>query len=401
MLRRRNLILTRAAIAALAIVSLPFLLCVLPMLWGWSSYVVITGSMGPTIPVGSVVVTQPVSAEELVVGDIILFKYKSANVLHRVTGYSAAGDPQEGFYTQGDYNSKGEPLLVQQENIRGRFAYQVPYVGYLVQWVQHNIWLLAGVALAGWWWLRKTRQGLDAVEAEVETEVEMEEETDADADAKATDDSKASERSRSGGRNSGSSDGSDSGEGNSSLWWRVGLVVLLTGVLMLTLQSSAYALFSRNSNNSSSQLASGNGIWFYYIFDSTSTLQFHDPTRTISTGRNRTLAVDYGVVGRVVDSLRVVPNVIRITNKGPASSLTFAIANGTSPPLNLFQLDDIVAVPGTLTIAKDQTRLLSMQYKLLTLISLPGTYTGSLRITDTTTGLYWDVPITLVLNLLL
>ncbi|MDF2651505.1 MAG: hypothetical protein K0Q73_7310 [Paenibacillus sp.] len=56
---------TKLWIALIMVISFPFLLCVAPLLWGWSSYVVLTGSMEDRVPSGSVVVTRPARMEDL------------------------------------------------------------------------------------------------------------------------------------------------------------------------------------------------------------------------------------------------------------------------------------------------------------------------------------------------
>jgi hypothetical protein len=138
------------------------------------------------------------------------------------------------------------------------------------------------------------------------------------------------------------------------------------------------------------------------VFSSTETAQLHDAGKTISTGRNQTLVIDYGEANQLADSLKTVPNVIRITNKGPASTLQLSIENGTAPLPLLFQLTTVVSVAdSTLSFQPNETIPVDMRFNLLTLITLGGTYTGSLKATDVTTGMTFSIPIRLHLNLLI
>ncbi|MCL2670432.1 MAG: signal peptidase I [Clostridiales bacterium] len=115
-----------------SIVLIVALAMVIPWLFGVQPKVVLTGSMEPNLPVGSLVYVVPVSAEEdLAVGDIITYPGVEGgkDVTHRVNRI----ETEEGikkFYTKGDANEDedGPPQLF--GNILGTVEVFVPIIGY-------------------------------------------------------------------------------------------------------------------------------------------------------------------------------------------------------------------------------------------------------------------------------
>ncbi len=117
------------AIAAVVTVAV-----LIPRAFGGTPYVILTGSMQPSIPPGSLVVTRPVAADTLGLGQVITYQRASGEptvVTHRVVaqGVSAAGEKV--FRTQGDANTAADPGWIRPVQIRGERWYDVPYLGYL------------------------------------------------------------------------------------------------------------------------------------------------------------------------------------------------------------------------------------------------------------------------------
>src|SRR5688500_13738077 len=74
---------------ALLVLAIAFGSILVPLLLGWQSLVVYSGSMEPTIPVGSIVVLQPVAPAQLQVGDVVTFARTAepgVQVTHRIVG---------------------------------------------------------------------------------------------------------------------------------------------------------------------------------------------------------------------------------------------------------------------------------------------------------------------------
>lgn len=135
-------------VAALALACL----MVLPTLLGYERYVIVSGSMVPTIEVGSVVYDEVVPVDGLEVGDIITFvpppEYDiESPVTHRIIQIAVADEGsshpgQRVFRTQGDANEDPDAWrMVLDGEEQPRVAHVVPYVGYFymvlqVRWVQ-------------------------------------------------------------------------------------------------------------------------------------------------------------------------------------------------------------------------------------------------------------------------
>lgn len=103
----------------------------------FNAYVVLSGSMLPTIKVKDIVVTKKVAEEDLEVGDIITFispdtRFGGISVTHRII--DKYYDDSLGAYsyrTQGDNNNVADSVLVPNANILGKVILKIPKLGYL------------------------------------------------------------------------------------------------------------------------------------------------------------------------------------------------------------------------------------------------------------------------------
>lgn len=121
----------------LLVLGVGVLTIVVPAALGGIPLTVLTGSMRPHLPPGTLVVATPTPAEEIAVGEVITYQIESgrpALVTHRVIARatdSASGQPR--FLTQGDANDAPDDGLVQPAQIRGTVAYALPYLGWANQ----------------------------------------------------------------------------------------------------------------------------------------------------------------------------------------------------------------------------------------------------------------------------
>ncbi len=124
-----------------------------PRLAGATPYTVLTGSMEPTYPPGTLVVVKPVDMDDIAVGDVITYQLESGKatvVTHRVVGVSNRFDGTTQLITQGDANDDPDPLPVAEVQVRGRLWYSAPYLGRLnnVLSGQERQWAVFGVSAA-------------------------------------------------------------------------------------------------------------------------------------------------------------------------------------------------------------------------------------------------------------
>ncbi len=93
----------------------------IPSLFGYQLYVVETGSMVPTLPIGTnILVRQLNDSMELQVDDIVTYSHGDTAVTHRIIELVPGEDGILRYQTKGDNpdNSK-DPWLVEREDIRG------------------------------------------------------------------------------------------------------------------------------------------------------------------------------------------------------------------------------------------------------------------------------------------
>jgi signal peptidase len=105
-----------------------------PRIGGGTPYVVMTGSMRPHLPPGTLVVARPVPADRIGVGSVITYQLRSgqaAVVTHRVVSVGVDGRGQRTFVTQGDANRAPDEEPVRPVQVKGERWYSVPYLGYV------------------------------------------------------------------------------------------------------------------------------------------------------------------------------------------------------------------------------------------------------------------------------
>lgn len=92
---------------------------------------VLTGSMEPAIPTGSVAVVVPIRADEIVVGDIVTFHHPNdprSYVTHRVLAIEDDGVTRT-LETKGDANAVPDAWRVVASGGGWRYAFAIPHLG--------------------------------------------------------------------------------------------------------------------------------------------------------------------------------------------------------------------------------------------------------------------------------
>lgn len=128
MKRILTLVLTIIFFTTLPLVVFTLITSKTPILGGIRSFVVLTGSMEPNIPQGSLIFTQP--QKEYKVGDVISFNKNDVNVTHRVVDIStleAKSWPE--YITKGDANNVKDSGFILPNAILGKQIFFVPYLG--------------------------------------------------------------------------------------------------------------------------------------------------------------------------------------------------------------------------------------------------------------------------------
>lgn len=107
-------------------------LLVLPGAFGYRMYNVLSGSMEPSIPVGSLLYVRSGQPKDVKKDEIIAF-YSSVEgggiITHRVMENNVVSGI---FHTKGDANEQEDPMPVSYEAYIGRVVYSLPYAGALL-----------------------------------------------------------------------------------------------------------------------------------------------------------------------------------------------------------------------------------------------------------------------------
>ena len=109
-------------------------------LFGLQVYSVLSGSMEPEYPVGSLIYVKAVDYKELKVGDPITFLLDENTVVtHRIIEVLIdEEDPNTiRFFTQGDANGIPDAKSVHYKNIIGTPVFTIPYMGYVSNYIQN------------------------------------------------------------------------------------------------------------------------------------------------------------------------------------------------------------------------------------------------------------------------
>lgn len=141
--------------AIVALVVLFALLLVGVRLVGIQVFSVISGSMEPEYPVGSLIYVQKVEPSEIKVGDVITFVLSDETpATHRVISIDYEN---ERFYTRGDANyhideETGEKVYMEDppvyfKNLIGKPIFKIPLLGYVAYYIQHPPGMYVAIAI--------------------------------------------------------------------------------------------------------------------------------------------------------------------------------------------------------------------------------------------------------------
>lgn len=109
-----------------------------PNVFGYKTFVIISGSMEPNLNIGDIAVVKSVDKEELKVEDVISYREGNAIVTHRITEIT-----EDGLYkTKGDANNAEDVSPVKFENIEGKFSFKISKLGYLIIFIQNKIGII-------------------------------------------------------------------------------------------------------------------------------------------------------------------------------------------------------------------------------------------------------------------
>lgn len=117
---------------------------------GYRAEPVLSGSMEPTLPVGSLAVIKEVPASDVERGDVVTFNTpgdQNSITTHRIAAVEREGS-RTVYRTRGDANTTDDPWQLTQRGTMGELVVDVPYAGYVTRWLAQREIHAAVVILA-------------------------------------------------------------------------------------------------------------------------------------------------------------------------------------------------------------------------------------------------------------
>ncbi len=124
---------------------------VVPAVTGSTPMTVLTGSMTPTYPPGTLIIVRPIDAPAITVGMPISYQLESGKdvvVTHRVVSITTGSDGSRLFTTKGDANAVPDAMPVRPVQVRGEVWYSIPYLGWVNTAVngENRVWIIPVIA---------------------------------------------------------------------------------------------------------------------------------------------------------------------------------------------------------------------------------------------------------------
>jgi signal peptidase len=106
---------------------------VVPKMAGATPVTILTTSMEPTLPPGTLIVVKPVAARDVHVGDVMTYQIRPGDpavISHRVIAITHSSTGAFTLTTKGDNNADADPPVLPAQ-VRGVVWYSVPLLGYV------------------------------------------------------------------------------------------------------------------------------------------------------------------------------------------------------------------------------------------------------------------------------
>jgi signal peptidase I len=135
----------------LLVVAIAALVIVVPKLTGAVPLTVLTNSMSPGLPPGTLLIVEPVDFDDIAVGDVITYQVRSGDptvITHRVIGETVGGEGDRRLILQGDNNAEADPDPVREAQVQARLWYSVPLLGWVNSAVggEERTWIVSLIA---------------------------------------------------------------------------------------------------------------------------------------------------------------------------------------------------------------------------------------------------------------
>lgn len=112
-----------------------------PDFFGYKSFVIVSGSMEPTIKKGDAIFVKQVPEEEIKNNDIISFTIGNTNVTHRIIEITEEKGIKK-YTTKGDNNNTEDKEKITYQQIEGKYQLKINQFGIVTQILKSKITLI-------------------------------------------------------------------------------------------------------------------------------------------------------------------------------------------------------------------------------------------------------------------
>lgn len=130
--------LSISAALLILVVALGIAVIVVPAMTKSVPLTVLTSSMEPGLPPGTLLVVRPVDPADIGIGDVVTYQIVSGEpgvITHRVIAVTTSESGERTFTMQGDNNKQPDPDQVREVQVQGRVWYSLPWLG----WVNNTV----------------------------------------------------------------------------------------------------------------------------------------------------------------------------------------------------------------------------------------------------------------------
>ena len=112
-----------------------------PDFFGFKGFVIVSGSMEPTIMTGDAILVKEVPQDEVQISDIISFSQGGTIVTHRVIGIVEENGIKK-YKTKGDNNNTEDKEKITYEQIEGKYQFKISHFGIVTEILRSKITLI-------------------------------------------------------------------------------------------------------------------------------------------------------------------------------------------------------------------------------------------------------------------
>ena len=109
-----------------------------PDFLGYKPFIVLSGSMEPTIMTGDIAIIKKCNVNELKTGDVIAFKNGTSVITHRIIEISEVNGEKQ-LITKGDNNNTEDRYPVDFSKVEGIYVTRIPKLGNFAMFLQTTI----------------------------------------------------------------------------------------------------------------------------------------------------------------------------------------------------------------------------------------------------------------------